>query len=199
MVNRYSPDIHHRRSIRLEGYDYAATGAYFITICAHERESLFGEIVAGEMLPGEYGRVVLSEWLKTGDIRQEVLLGEFVVMPNHFHGILKVKDGATCHKGTAGHNKGTARRAPTVEQFGKPIADSLPTIIRSFKSSVTKCINEIRNSPGLPVWQRNYYEHVIRDEADYNRLAEYVTTNPQRWIEDKLHPNNYVVGNNANT
>jgi len=196
----------HRRSVRLKGYDYAATGAYFITICAHERESLFGEIVDGEMFPGECGRIVLTEWLKTSDIRQEVLLGEFVVMPNHFHGILKVNNGATCHKGTADHNKGTARvdegtarRAPTVEQFGKPIAASLSTIIRSFKSSVTKCINEIRNSPGLPVWQRNYYEHVIRDEADYNRIAEYVTTNPQRWIEDKLHPNNYVADNNANT
>ena len=143
------------------------------------------------MFPGEYGRIVLSEWLKTGDIRQGVLLGEFVIMPNHFHGILKVNDGARCPTGTA-------RRAPT-EQFGKPIAGSLPTIIRSFKSSVTKCINEIRNSPGLPVWQRNYYEHVIRDEADYNRIAEYVTTNPQRWIEDKLHPNNYGAGNNINT
>ena len=109
MVHRYNPDIHHRRSVRLKGYDYAATEAYFITICAHERESLFGEIVAGEMFPGEYGRVVLTEWLKTGDIRQEVLLGEFVVMPNHFHGILKVNDGATCHTGTARDGEGTVR------------------------------------------------------------------------------------------
>jgi putative transposase len=210
MEHRYNPDIHHRRSVRLKGYDYAATGAYFIIICAYERECLFGEIVAGEMCPGEYGRVVLNEWLRTGENRQEVLLGECVVMPNHFHGILQVNDGATGtaghdegtvrdNKGTVRNNKGTARRAPTVEQFGKPIAGSLPTIIRSFKSSVTKCINEIRNSPGLSVWQRNYYEHVIRDEADYNRIAEYVTSNPQRWIEDKLHPNNYGTGNNANT
>jgi REP element-mobilizing transposase RayT len=190
----------------LKSYDYSAAGAYFVTICAHERESLFGEIVDGEMLPGEYGRIVLTEWLKTGEIRQEVLLGEFVVMPNHFHGILKVNDGATCHTGTAVYSKGmvfveegTARRAPTVEQFGKPVAGSLSTILRSFKSSVTKCINEIRNSPGVPVWQRNYFEHVIRDEADYNRIAEYVATNPQRWIEDKLHPSNYIADNNANT
>ncbi|MDD2337744.1 MAG: hypothetical protein PHD01_14375 [Geobacteraceae bacterium] len=107
MVNRYNSDIHHRRSVRLKGYDYAATGAYSITICAHERQSLFGEIVDGEMFPGEYGRIVLNEWLKTSDIRQEVLLDEFVVMPNHFHGILKVNDGGTCQKGTA-------RRAPTM-------------------------------------------------------------------------------------
>jgi putative transposase len=179
----------------LKGYDYAATGAYFITICAHNRECLFGEIVDGEMLPGEYGRVVMSEWMKTSEIRKEVELGEFVVMPNHFHAILMVD----CCRGPARHWKGTARRAPTVEEFGKPINGSLPTIIRSFKSSVTKCINEIRNSPGLPVWQRNYYEHVIRDEVDYNRIAEYVTINPQRWLEDKLHPNNYIVGSNANT
>ena len=85
-----------------------------------------------------------------------------------------------------------------MEQFGKPVAGSLPTIVRSFKSAVTKRINEIRNSPGLPLWQRNYYEHVIRNEADYNRIAEYVATNPQRWEEDKLHPDiNVVYDGNA--
>jgi hypothetical protein len=77
--------------------------------------------------------------------------------------------------------------------LGKPVAGSLPTIIRSFKSAVTKRINETRKSPGVPVWQRNYHEHIIRNDADYNRIAEYVTTNPQRWNEDRLHPDNFIV------
>jgi hypothetical protein len=80
-----------------------------------------------------------------------------------------------------------------VEQFGKPVVGSLPTVLRSFKSAVTKCINELKDSPGMQVWQRNYHEHVIRNEVDYIRIVEYVTTNPQRWIEDTLHPDNVVV------
>jgi REP element-mobilizing transposase RayT len=221
---KYNPDIHHRRSIRLKGYDYSQAGAYFVTICVHDRECLFGEIVemggehqseclksgeyskAGEchsplreMVMNEFGRVVQDEWVRSAEIRAEIELGEFVVMPNHFHGIVLITNesyngnGECC--GDMPHCRGTARRAPTttVEQFGKPVAGSLPTIIRSFKSAVTKRINEIRNSPSVPVWQRNYHEHVIRNEADYNRIAEYVAANPHRWIEDKLHPDNIVV------
>ena len=134
-----------RRSVRLKGYDYAQAGAYFVTVCAHNRECLFGDVgarravpnSAPEMILNDFGDIVVAEWLKTATIHAEIGLGEFVVMPNHFHGILILGEG-------------TARRAPTIEKFGQPVAGSVPTIIRSFKAAVTKCINEIRNAPARP-------------------------------------------------
>lgn len=197
-----SHDFRHRRSIRLQGYDYSQAGAYFVTVCAQDRKCLFGDITNGEMVLNDYGRAVQDEWLKTAEIRFEIQLSEFVVMPNHFHGILIIGDdlrkgtacralieNATCREGTKGFCAGTrtARRAPT-ERFGQPISGSLSTIIRTFKSAVTKHINEIRLSPGVSIWQRNYYEHVIRNEMDYRQIAEYIIDNPRRWEEDALHP-----------
>ncbi len=190
-MNRYDPDRRHRRSIRLRNFDYSQAGAYFITICTYGRQCLFGEIVDNAMRMNDFGQIVMTEWLRSAELRKEIVTGECVVMPNHFHGIVIFNDVPDC--------RGTARRAPTVEQFGKPVAGSLPTIIRSFKSAVTKHINERRSTPGLSVWQRNYHEHVIRNDADYNRIAEYVAINPQRWIEDKLHPDNFqAICNDAN-
>ena len=134
MIHRYNPDIHQRRSVRLKGHDYAAIAAYFITMCAHERKSLFGEIVDGEMFPGEYGRIVLTEWLKTSDIRQEVLLGECVVMPNHFHGILQVNDEATWHKGTARRALIKAQRARLRRAPGRAFTPATKTLLPSNRS-----------------------------------------------------------------
>ncbi len=171
------PSNHHRRSIRLPEYDYAQPGAYFITICTHQRACLFGKIVDGEMLLNEMGRLVQYEWNKTQQIRPEIELDQFVIMPNHFHAIIWVHDG-----------RGTARRAPTgestPEQFGKPVVGSIPTIVRAFKSAVTRQINFYRNTPGMPVWQRNYYERVIRNEVEMNAVREYIVNNPQQWALD---------------
>ncbi|MDD2366040.1 MAG: transposase [Desulfuromonadaceae bacterium] len=177
----YNSDIHHRRSVRLPEYDYAAAGAYFVTVCVHERECQFGEIVDGVMMLNHAGHIVEAEWIKSGELRSEIVIGEYVVMPNHFHGIVNL------------NVTGTASRAPTIERFGKPVIGSLPTIVRSFKSAVTKRINIHRATPGCPVWQRNYYEHVIRDDADYKRIAEYITDNPLRWVEDRLHPDKFTI------
>ena len=176
-------NLPHRRSIRLQGYDYSQAGAYFVTICTQGKECLFGGMENGAVALNEYGCVVRDEWLKTAEIRAEIQAGEFVMMPNHFHGILIV--GA---RRAVPVPVDTARRAPTMERFGQPIPGSLPTIIRAFKSAVTKRINEIRQLPGVSVWQRNYYEHVIRNEADYGQIAEYIADNPRRWEEDTLHP-----------
>ena len=180
---KFDPKQHHRHSIRLKGYDYSNHGAYFVTICSHEKKCIFGNVVDGKMLLNDLGKIVEAEWIKCGELRIDVALHAFVVMPNHFHGIVLICDDDD--------GRGTARRAPTVEQFGKPVAGSLPTIVRAFKSAVTKRINIHRDTPGVPVWQRNYYEHVIRDDADYTRIAEYVADNPRRWIEDTLHPDNF--------
>ena len=196
----YNPDIHKRRSIRLKDYDYSRAGAYFVTICAWKKECVFGDIVDHVIKLNEFGQIVQNEWVKTEDIRPNVELDYHVVMPNHFHGILVMDDSG---RGTAcralneyddnGGYKGTARRAPTVEQFAKPVAGSLPTIIRSYKSAVTKAINDIRNTPGLPVWQRNYYEHVIRDENELHGIRQYIFENPLKWDMDTENPMNNTV------
>jgi len=125
-----------------------------------------------------WGKIVRDEWNQTSVLRPNIELGEFAVMPNHFHGIIIIVDG-----------RGTARRAPTgdistVEQFGKPVAGSIPTIVRSFKSAVTRQINLFRSTPGVPVWQRNYYEHIIRDEKSYLEIAQYIFDNPAHWETD---------------
>ena len=193
MVTRYNPDIHHRRSVRLKGYDYCQAGTYFVTICAHGRQCLFGRVEHGIVTLNEYGQIVAEEWLKTAAIRPDVVLGEYVVMPIHFHGMVVLTDD----RGTAeGDDRGTARRAPTMGGFAAPVAGSLSTIIRAFKSAVTKCINEIRQTRGTPVWQRNYYEHIVRDEADYTRIAGYIADNPRRWAEDSLNPDNTMHPHN---
>ncbi|MCF6178868.1 MAG: transposase [Geopsychrobacter sp.] len=214
---KYQPEIHHRRSLRLKGYDYAQAGFYFVTICAHARQCLFGEIVDSKMQENDYGRIVKAEWMRSADIRAEIELGEFVVMPNHLHGIVsiiandRIDDGKGDrsvalygrHRGIghcqgdrfagdrpgskAGSKAGDWPVAPTV---AGPGAKSLGALLAGFKSAVTKRINTLRNAAGVPVWQRNYYEHIIRNEADYARIVEYVATNPQRWIKDTLHPVN---------
>ncbi|MCI5160790.1 MAG: transposase [Candidatus Electrothrix sp. AX5] len=174
---KYNPDTHRRRSIRLRNYDYSQAGAYFVTICTQHRECLFGEITDGTMQLNAAGSIVADQWMKTGDIRKEIELDAWTVMPNHFHWIAVLIDG-----------KGTARRAPTTERFGKPVSGSIPTIVRAFKSAVTKHINILRNTPGMKLWQRNYWEHIIRDENELYRIREYIQNNPTRWQEDALHP-----------
>ncbi len=170
----YDPNKHHRRSIRLKNYDYSQPGAYFITICTHNRQNLFGEIVDGEMILNEFGKIVYNEWLNTANIRPNIIVDEFIVMPNHLHGILIIVDNC----------RGTLQRAPAMERFGQPTSNSIPTIIRLFKSACTKQINIIRQSPANPVWQRNYYEHIIRNENELDRIREYIINNPLKWSFD---------------
>ena len=158
-------------------------GAYFVTICTENRKCLLGEVVNGEMALSKEGKILGEEWLKTTQVRPYVSLDLFVVMPNHFHGILfidKEAEGTDCW--------GTARCAPTIRQFRMMISESLPSIIRGFKSAATRRINILRNVPGAPVWQRNYYEHVIRDEASLNRIRGYIINNPLSWELDRENP-----------
>ena len=169
---------HHRRSIRLQGYDYSQPGMYFVTIGVEGRTCLFGEVVRGKMILDQIGQIVEEEWLRTPVLRPSVTLDEFIVMPNHFHAVVMI-----VYEG-----RGTARRAPTTERFGRPVSGSLPTIVRSFKSATAKRINELRGTPSAPLWQRNYYEHVIRSEEELQRIREYIQTNPLRWEFDRENP-----------
>ena len=169
--------IHRRRSIRLRGYDYAQAGFYFVTICVRDRECMFGEVVDNDVRLSKYGTLVAQAWEDLPNHYPHLELDQFVVMPNHFHGIVVLTP--------AGAGLESAVRAgfkPALTRHG------LPEIVRGFKTFSARRINEIRQTPGTSVWQRNYYEHVIRDESDYDRIAEYIAHNPQRWEEDSLHP-----------
>ena len=142
---------------------------------------MFGEVVAGKMRLNRYGGIVWEEWLKTETIRPNVITDAFVVMPNHVHGIIGIHDFAS--------RRGMARHAPTtVRQFGKPVPNSLPTIIGSFKSAVTKHINQQGRSTGTSVWQRGYYEHIVRNEHALNHIRRYIEENPLRWYYDRFYP-----------
>ncbi len=182
-----SNDKRERRSIRLKGYDYSCAGAYFVTICSHKRECIFGEIVDGVMQLNEYGQIVHSEWLNTAVVRPNVVLEVFIIMPNHLHGIIALTD-------VDRHIVGATRRvAPTVRLYTTsrptgPASGSLGAIIGQFKPAASKRINRLRNTPGLPVWQRNYYEHVIRNESELSRAREYIVNNPLQWDLDRENP-----------
>jgi putative transposase len=173
---------HNRRSVRLQGYDYSRPGAYFVTICIEHRDKrLFGDIKNGAMCLNELGTIVRDEWLTTARMRPNVEIDEYVIMPNHIHGIIIIRDG-----------RGPLQRAPTVhqqnEQFGKPTSNSIPTIVRLFKSATIKRINRLRNTPGHPVWQRNYYDHIIRDEQSLFQIRTYIKNNQLDWDSDEENP-----------
>lgn len=176
---KYNPDLHHRRSIRLRGYNYTSAGAYFVTACAYARECLFGQIAGGEMRLSVCGQVALECWLDIPIHYPQIELDTFSVMPNHIHGILVLVDDAA-----------KSSNLPAQERFGKPVAGSLPTIVRLYKAAVSRRINELRSAPGVPIWQRNYYEHIIRNDESLNRIRTYIDTNLLRWETDQLHPDN---------
>jgi len=167
----YDPEIHKRTSLRLQGYDYAQAGMYFVTICAYEHKCLFGEIVDGEMRLNDKGRIVLECWNDLPQHYENLVLDYFTIMPNHVHGIMALLDIPVVGAGL--------KPAPTAKRHG------LSEMVRALKTFSSKHINKIRSTPGMPVWQRNYYEHVIRDDDDLNRIREYIINNPPNWGEDE--------------
>jgi putative transposase len=180
-VTKYNPDKHHRRSVRLQGYDYSQNGAYFVTICAFNRECLFGEVVNEMMLLNAWGEIVQEEWLRSAEIRREIELDLFVVMPNHFHGIIVLTGD------TVGANR---RFAPTENRPSGTTSGSVSAIIQQYKSIVTKRINTMRDTPGTPVWQRSFHNRIIRNEEALNKARQYVENNPARWAFDEENPAN---------
>ncbi|MEJ5342476.1 MAG: transposase [Thermogutta sp.] len=198
---RFDPERHHRRSIRLRGYDYTQPGAYFVTVCTQGRASLFGEVADGEMRLNEVGRIVQRCWEAIPEHFPHIELGAFVVMPNHVHGILVITGAPHDLVGSRHavplqndvpppNNALISNNAvPLQERLGKPVAGSIPTIVRSFKSAVTREVNALRGTPGAPVWQRNYYEHIIWNEESLQRIREYIWTNPLGWHLDRENPN----------
>jgi len=159
-----------RRSIRLKDYDYSSAGAYFVTICTWRKQCLFGEILEEKMHLNRLGDLTKSVWQDLPNHYDHVALDEYVVMPNHFHGIVRI-------------TRAGLKPAPTVTR-----GHGLPEIIRGFKTFSSRGINIIRQTPGIPVWQRNYYERVIRDEEELHRAREYIFNNPLKWDPGEDNP-----------
>jgi putative transposase len=166
-----------RRSIRLSDHDYTDVGRYYVTMCAYQRHCLFGDVVDDIMQLNSWGKIVGNCWSTIPSHFTDVELDEFVIMPNHLHGILVITDDS---------GRGTIYRAPTIERFGSPVRGSLPTIIRCFKAAVTRRINRVYGATGI--WQRSYYEHIIRSEDQLNRIRQYIVENPLKWALDKENP-----------
>jgi putative transposase len=213
---KYNPDILHRRSIRLKGYDYAREGAYFITVCTKAKEWLFGEVINGEMRLNDMGTAILQCWKGIPKHFPNAVLDEFIVMPNHIHGIIIFTVGAKnispdfcddkpdraknispipcvspipCY-GTVGAKDillcfidGGRNRAKNISPLQHGTTMTIGSVIRGFKIGVTKWARV--NGASYNPWQRNYYEHIIRNETELNKIREYVINNPLNWETDE--------------
>ena len=197
-----------RCSIRLKGYDYSQPGAYFITIVTQNRACLFGAVMDGEMRLNEWGEIVMRTWRDLPNHVPNMQLDAFVIMPNHVHGIIIITDapnapalvGAGSEPAPTQSEPASTRTEPaptqsipdqSIESISGGIAAkwyALPEIVRQFKTFSARRINAQRGTPGLPIWQRNYFEHVIRNEQSLSRIRQYIADNPQRWAFDQENP-----------
>jgi REP element-mobilizing transposase RayT len=177
-MTKFDPKIHHRRSIRLQGYDYSQAGAYFVTIVTYQRDCIFGKIENGETKLNDLGRIADECWRAIPEHFPFVELGAHIIMPNHVHGIIVITDD-----GRGAIYRAPTESAPTIEQFGKPTIGSLPTIIRTYKAAVTRIIGREHNATGI--WQRNYHEHIIRNEREMDNIWRYIESNPAHWDDDE--------------
>jgi putative transposase len=209
--NKYNPRIHHRRSVRLKGYDYSQAGLYFITICCKDKECLFGKIVNDEIVLNEYGHIAYNEWIKLPERFLNCELDVFQIMPNHIHGIIVLTHVENAAVGI--NNIDTAIGAGLVpalrnesnetshqnntgsSQVGTIPTTSIGNIVGTYKSlTANKYLDAaIANRPKTDntyiskIWQRNYFEHIIRNEQSYHNISKYIINNPVKWKEDKFY------------
>lgn len=205
MVQKYDPEIHHRRSIRLAEYDYTQDGWYYVTICCQNHRCLFGEILQEKMILNSAGTMIEKWWRKLPEKYPGIRLDEYVIMPNHLHGIIVIVGAAprgrpkpdTQSSNESGRSLGIAPTEHLICKSGRPhrVAPTLGNIIGWFKTmSTNEYIRHVKQD-GWPafekrVWQRNYYEHIIRKEKELHSIQNYIAENPMRWEEDENHPNN---------
>src|SRR5690554_4810067 len=197
-MKQYNPNKHQRRSIRLAGYDYSQAGLYFVTLVCQDRAHLFGAIKDGIMCLNEFGQIAADEWLHTQEVRNNVVLHEFVVMPNHIHGIIEIlypiescnivgafkSPSQTIGAIVRGYKIATIKRIKELESKGElQFAPTVPTV----PTAPTARTREIIKSLDYKIWQRNYYEHIIRDEKAYINISNYIIENPKRWINDEYN------------
>lgn len=162
--------MYHRRSPRLHNYDYTRGGVYFLTICTYRLAQIFGHVLDGNVVLNDLGRLVDEEWRKAADVRPTIEVDLHVVMPNHIHGILFKSE--------------SQRTSLSADKTTLP-PDSLGSIVAQFKSVVTKRSRQLANPPSMPIWKRNYYDHIVRNEQDLDRIRRYIMANPARWSEDE--------------
>jgi REP element-mobilizing transposase RayT len=183
----YNPEIHHRQSIRLKGYDYAQMGAYFVTICVKDHVCLFGDVEQGEMNLNNAGNMIKTWWLAIPGKYRHFELDECIIMPNHFHGIIKIVVGADQCVCPDPFNE--------TKEMGEHIGSPLPRIMQWFKTMTTNEYIRGIDAYGWErfngkLWQRNYYEHIIRDEKELQSIREYIANNPTQWELDTENPQN---------
>lgn len=211
-MHKYNPDIHHRRSIRFKEYDYTQAGLYYVTICIKNREYLFGDISNGELTLNDAGQMI-EKWHRELENKfPDIQCHEMVVMPNHFHCIIE----------NVGHNVGADLRvcpddengqlpengqshiiAPTINEreiLGEHIGSPLHRVVQWFKTMTTnEYIRGVKTKNWQPfdgkLWQRNYWEHIIRNETSHQTISEYIINNPAKWNDDKFNPYNKEVSN----
>ncbi len=192
-------------SLRLQSYDYSQIGHYFITICSKNREYIFGDVQNGNMNLNSFGNIANEFWGQIEHRYPQCRLHEFVAMPNHIHGIIEIfsnpKPVETIHELTRSQNdQSNSESVGTIHELSlrntktsnnesnrkKRRKMLIPLIIGWYKMNVSKQINIIQQTPGQSVWQRNYYEHIIRDKKSFDNISEYIRMNPQKWNRDRF-------------
>ncbi len=179
-----------RRSLRLRNHDYRQNAVYFVTICTHKAECLFGDVVDGEIMLSTLGNIANDEWLQTAKVRSYVELDAYVVMPNHIHGIICIFDEsprATHRVAPTGGNLGAAQFDHASRQSRPLQARSLGAIVGQYKAAVTRRIRQLIASPNMLVWQRGYYDSILQNERILHDVRSYIAANPERWVEDKYY------------
>jgi putative transposase len=171
---KHIPIIHYRKSIRLKEYDYSSPGEYFITICTNGRDCILGEIVDEKMRLSTIGDVVKKYWEEIPKYYQDIEIDEFIIMPNHIHGIIVLTEPV-----------GAIHESPLPTTAQQRRKMKLSKIIGRFKMKAAKEINLQRSMAGISVWQRGYYEHVIRSEKELNNIRDYIINNPIKWVSDE--------------
>jgi REP-associated tyrosine transposase len=183
MVEKNSPN-QHRRSTRMKGYDYSLAGAYFITVATYQRSIIFGEVVNGEVKLNQYGNVAFQQWIRLGKRFKDSNFPTFIIMPNHIHAVVCIVRGAGVE-----FNHEFSGNLP-LRPYKIPITTpgSLGVIVRAYKASVTYRINALRGKTEPPIWQRNYYDHIVRNEKEYEHIWKHIETNPINCSGDHLTP-----------
>lgn len=160
-----------RKNLRLPHYDYSQAGYYFVTLCTHKMKSLFGMINMGKMECNRLGNIVEQSWRESSKLRQNIVIHEYIVMPNHFHGIVEI-----CK-----NSQNDDQPKTMVEK------NHLGNIVKGFKSQVTSLARSASRQDSNIIWQRGFHEHIIRNESSLLKIREYVINNPLKWELDRYY------------